>query len=253
MKIEYLSLPDRRLAYSRQFGDDSRPGLIFLGGYASDMTGTKASFLAERCATAGISYLRFDYRGHGQSDGDFIEGSISDWLADTEAAFNQLTKGPQIVVGSSMGGWIALLLALRQPERVKALVGIAAAPDFTEELMWQKMLPEQRDVLLANGLIYDDNAPPDHCIPTTLKLIEDGRQHLLLRDVMEITCPVRLLQGLRDTEVPWQTALRIARHIRTQDLYIGYVKDGDHRLSQPDDLALLWRTIEPFLVVLPVL
>lgn len=247
MTPDFLTLPDRRLAYQRQLGTKAGSGVIFLGGYASDMTGTKASFLAERCAESRCSYLRFDYRGHGQSEGDFKEGTIGAWLDDTLAVFQQLTEGPQIIVGSSMGGWIALLLALKHPERVKACVGIAAAPDFTEELMWQRLKPAQRLQLEQDGLIYDEDAPPDHRIPLTLKLVEEGRQHLLLHNIINISCPIRLLQGLRDTEVPWQYALRITRNVMSQDVQVHYIKDGDHRLSKPDDLHLLWQNVASFL------
>ena len=247
MTPDFFILPDRRLAYQQQSGTGSRPGVVFLGGYASDMTGTKASFLAERCAEAGCAFLRFDYRGHGQSSGDFRDGTIGAWLEDTIAVFEQLTVGPQILVGSSMGGWLGLLLALQKPERIRAFIGIAAAPDFTEELMWQRLTPDQRIKLQQEGLIYSENAPPDHNVPLTLKLVEEGRHHLLLHNVINITCPVRLLQGLKDTEVPWQYALRITRNVISHDVRINYIKSGDHRLSQPDDLHLLWQNIRTFL------
>ena len=247
MTPDFLILPHQRLAYQRQSGSSTKPGVVFLGGYASDMTGTKVSFLAERCAEEGCSYLRFDYRGHGQSDGDFKLGTIGAWLEDTLNVFEQLTKGPQVIVGSSMGGWLGLLLCLQRPERIKAFVGIAAAPDFTEELMWQRLTPDQRQKLEQEGVIYDEKAPPDHRIPLTMKLVEEGRHHLLLHTVINIHCPIRLLQGLSDTEVPWQYALRITRNVVSQDTRIHYIKKGDHRLSQPDDLHLLWQTLVPFL------
>ena len=245
MTPDFLTLSDRRLAYQRQSVASDRPGVLFLGGYASDMTGTKASFLAERCSEANCSFLRFDYRGHGQSSGDFKEGTIGAWLDDVLTIFEQLTEGPQIVVGSSMGGWLGLLLALRKPERIKALIGIAAAPDFTEELMWQRLTIDQRIRLEQEGALYDQGGPPD--TPLTLKLVEEGRNHLLLHTIINIKCPVRLLQGLCDTEVPWQYALRITRNIISQDVQVHYIKNGDHRLSNPDDLHLLWQNILPFL------
>jgi pimeloyl-ACP methyl ester carboxylesterase len=243
MTPEYLTLPDRRIAYQRFRGHADKPGIVFMGGFASDMTGTKATFLAERCAKHNLSFLRFDYRGHGQSDGEFRQGTIGAWFDDAREAFNRLTEGPQIVVGSSMGGWMALMLAIAQPERVHAIVGIAAAPDFTEDLMWARFTPEQRLRLVHEGEIYEDDVPPEERQPITLKLIEDGRKHLLLHSAFPIRCPMRLLQGMRDADVPWEHAARIVNVAIHDDVQITLVKDGDHRLSRPQDLELLWRTI----------
>jgi pimeloyl-ACP methyl ester carboxylesterase len=237
MTLDFLTLPDRRLAYQRLRGSPEKAGIVFLGGYASDMTGTKASFLAENCQKQDISLLRFDYRGHGQSSGDFKDGTIGAWFDDVLAVLCQLTEGPQIVVGSSMGGWLALMLGVGKPTRVKALIGIAAAPDFTEDLMWQRLSPAQRARLQPDGVIQDGHAP------VTLRLIEEARKHLLLRASINVTCPVRLLQGMRDEEVPWQHALRIAEKIVHDDVRLTLIKDGDHRLSRPQDLELLWETV----------
>jgi pimeloyl-ACP methyl ester carboxylesterase len=244
MDADFLTLPDRRLAYQRIDGLHGRPSLVFLGGYASDMAGIKANFLAENCAKAGFSFLRFDYRGHGQSGGDFKGGTVGAWFEDTCAVFDQLAKGPQIVVGSSMGGWLALMLAMKMPERVKALIGIAAAPDFTEDLMWEKFTPKQRAQLKRDGMITDETAPPDQRAPVTMTLIEEARKHLLLRAPMKIICPVRLLQGVHDAEVPWQHAMRIMEKIMHDDVRLTLIKDGDHRLSRPQDLQLLWKVVE---------
>jgi pimeloyl-ACP methyl ester carboxylesterase len=244
MGVEFLSLADRRLAYQRLAGQGSAAGLVFLGGYASDMTGTKASFLAERCAAAGYPYLRFDYRGHGQSEGDFRQGTIGGWFEDARDVLDRLTQGPQVLVGSSMGGWLGLMLARARPERVKALIGIAAAPDFTEDLMWLRLTPDQRAQLESRGEILDPTAPPDAQVPVTLKLIEDARQHLLLRATIKIECPVHLLQGLHDEEVPWQHVLRIVENIAHGDVRATLIKDGDHRLSRPQDLELLWEIVK---------
>jgi pimeloyl-ACP methyl ester carboxylesterase len=258
MTKNFLTLPDRQLAYQCLNRDPSRKnivsngnvktpaGIVFLGGYASDMTGTKASFLASRCEAEGIAFLRFDYRGHGKSSGDFKECAIGDWFLDACAVIDALTEGPQIIVGSSMGGWLGLMLAMQKPERVHALIGIAAAPDFTEDLMWLTLSADQREQLLRDGLIYDELAPPDFRIPTTLKLIEEGRKHLLLRAKIPLQCPVRLLQGLDDRDVPWQHALRIVENIDHDDVRVTFVKEGDHRLSRDQDLDLLWRTIGEF-------
>lgn len=240
MTPDFLTLPERRLAYQHVTGDKSRPGVVFFGGFASDMTGTKASFLHECCAKANISYVRFDYRGHGQSDGEFKDGTIGTWLDDACAVVDALTVGEQIVVGSSMGGWLALLLASSKPERVKALVGIAAAPDFTEDLMWLGMSVEQRAALERDGFIEGGHAP------ITMQLIDEARQHLLLRAKIPVTCPVRLLQGLNDTDVPWQHALRITENVMADDVRLTLIKEGDHRLSRDEDLQLLWRTVEEF-------
>ena len=242
MVPDFLTLADRRLAYQRQVGDPTRPGIVFLGGYASDMTGSKASFLSQHCARKNISFLRFDYRGHGQSGGDFKDGTIGSWAEDAEIVFDQLTTGPQIVIGSSMGGWIGLMLATKKLQRIKAFIGIAAAPDFTEDLMWSTFSPTQREQLKRAGFIYEDNAPRDERVPVTLKLIEEARQHLMLRGPINLQCPVRLLQGMEDRDVPWEHALRIAKAVAHPDVRVTFIKDGDHRLSREQDLHLLAET-----------
>jgi pimeloyl-ACP methyl ester carboxylesterase len=243
MNPEFLTLPDRRLAYQRLRGDAAKAGIIFLGGYASDMTGTKASFLAERCAAANIAYLRFDYRGHGQSEGAFRDGTIGGWLEDATAVFDQLTEGPQVLVGSSLGGWIGLMLARDKAARVKGFVGIAAAPDFTEDLMWLRMTAEQKAQMQRDGEIPDPTAPLGMDVPVTMKLIEEGRKHLMLSKKIKLQCPVHLLQGLNDQEVPWQHAIRITENIAHEDVCTTLIKDGDHRLSRVKDLELMWEVV----------
>jgi pimeloyl-ACP methyl ester carboxylesterase len=243
MICDFLTLPDRRLAYQRLIGDPQRPGVIFLGGYASDMSGTKASFLAESCAKAGFSYLRFDYRGTGQSSGDFKQATLGDWLEDTCAVFDQLTKGNQIVIGSSMGGWLAFMLALQRPERARALIGIAAAPDFTEALVRKTLTPDQEAKLEAEGFIVDPTAPPDFPVIITKKFMDEARQHLLLNQPININCPVHLLQGKADHDVPWQYALAIMEKLSSENKSLIFVDDGDHRLSRPQDLDLLWQIV----------
>ena len=247
MNPEFLSLPDRRLAYQRLTGRVDSVGIVFLGGYGSDMTGSKASFLYERCTQKKCRFLRFDYRGNGQSSGEFCDGTIGGWFEDAREVFNRLTEGPQVLIGSSMGGWLALMLARERPERMKALIGVAAAPDFTEDLMWLKMSPDQRSELQSNGEILDPTAPPDAQLPVTLKLIEEARNHLMLRAKINIACPVHLLQGLHDEEVPWQHVLRITENIAHEDVRAILIKDGDHRLSRPQDLELLWEVVGSFL------
>ena len=220
------------------------PTVVFLPGFASDMSGGKATALAGACRQAGRALLRFDYSGHGASGGAFADGSIGRWRDDALTVIDRLTEGPLVLVGSSMGGWIALLAALARPGRVAALVGIAAAPDFTETLMWQAMAPPEQAALLRDGYL---DVPSQYGPPTriTRMLIEDGRRHLLLGAPIPLTCPVRLLQGQRDPDVPWETALRLAERIAGDDVRVTLIKDGDHRLSRPEDLALLCRTVLP--------
>jgi pimeloyl-ACP methyl ester carboxylesterase len=232
------------LAWARVEG--SSPTIVFLPGFRSDMTGDKATALAAFCAERGIGMLRFDYSGHGASGGDFLDGTIGAWSADTLAAIDALTSGPLILVGSSMGGWIALLTALARPDRVAALVGVAAAPDFTQRLMWDSMTPSQRATLERDGVLYVPSQYGDPT-PITMKLIKDGGNHLVLSGPRPIRCPVRLLHGQADPDVPWELALNIARQVETPDVRVILVKDGDHRLSRPADLALLRQTVAALL------
>lgn len=239
--------PDRVLAYHRTLpeGDGIRlPGIVFLGGFRSDMTGTKAVFIEEWARARGRAFLRFDYRGHGASSGDFLEGAIGDWADDAAEAVAWLTEGPQILVGSSMGGWIALLLAKRMPERVAALVGIAAAPDFTEDSMWEGFDEGHRAALLRDGRVElpSDYSPEPYVI--TRRLIEDGRERLVLRSPLPLPFPVRLLQGTADTDVPVAVALRLLDHMTCADARLVLVKGADHRFSGEAELALLGRTLE---------
>ncbi len=228
------------LAWSRTPG--CGPTVVFLPGFASDMTGAKATALAAACAADGTAMLRFDYSGHGASGGQFTDGGIGQWRADALAAIDQLTQGPLLLVGSSMGGWIGLHVALARPERVVGLVGIAAAPDFTETLMWGSMAPAERGRLLADGFldVPSQYGPP---LRITRALIEDGRRHCLLDGPIPLHRPVRLLQGQRDDDVPWETALKLADRIAGDDVRVTLIKDGDHRLSRPADLALLGRAV----------
>jgi pimeloyl-ACP methyl ester carboxylesterase len=230
------------IAYHRTRGKS--PGVVFLGGFMSDMTGTKAATLEEFCRARGQAFLRFDYRGHGASSGRFEDGTIGVWADDALAAFDQLTDGPQILVGSSMGGWIALLTALARRGRVAGLVGIAAAPDFTEDLLWDAFSPDQRTELQRQGVLRLPSKYSDKPYSITLKLIEEGRRHLLLRDAIDLACPVRLLHGMRDPDVPWQRSLKLAERVTTGDVRVVLVKEGDHRLSREQDLALLCRSVE---------
>ena len=233
------------LAYRRREGRS--PGIVFLGGFMSDMTGTKAEALDRFCAARGQAFLRFDYFAHGASSGAFKDATIGRWLEDAVAVLDGLTDGPQVLVGSSLGGWIMLLLARARPERVKALVGIAAAPDFTEDLMWAEFTDEQRQAITRDGFLRMPSAYDPEGYLYTLALIEEGRRHLLMRAPIAIDCPVRLLHGMQDADVPWRTSLAIAERLASRDVRVTLVKDGDHRLSTEADLALLTATLEPLL------
>ena len=238
-----LTRPDgATIAYHRLLGGP--PGIVFLGGFRSDMTGTKALFLEDYCRRRGRTYVRFDYFGHGASSGDFAQGTIGRWREDAIAVIDSLTEGPQILVGSSMGGWIMLLAALARPKRIAALIGIAGAPDFTEELLWPRLTPAQREEIIERGTVVlsSDYDPAGYLY--TRALIEDGRRHLLLRAPISLDLPVRLLHGLADTSVPWQLSLRLAERLASRDVAVTLVKDGDHRLSTEPDLARLGQTLD---------
>ena len=237
------------IAYHRLAG--MLPGIVFLGGFRSDMTGTKALYLEEYCRRRGRAYVRFDYFGHGASSGDFASGTIGRWRDDAVAILDSLTEGKQILVGSSMSGWIMLLAALARPERIAALVGIAAAPDFTEELLWGRLTPAQRREIDEQGRVVlpSDYDPAGYLY--TRALIEDGRKHLLLGKPVPVDVPVRLLHGMRDESVPWRLSLRLAELLASQDVVVTLVKDGDHRLSTPADLALLAQTLDALIEAAP--
>lgn len=222
------------------------PGLVWLGGFASDMDGTKASFLDEWARERGRAFLRFDYSGHGRSEGRFEDGSIGDWLEQSLAVFERSTKGPQIVLGSSMGGWIALLLARRLAEkggsaRLAGLILLAPAVDFTEALMWERFDEATRRDLMEKGVLPAKE--PDHG-PVTRRLIEEGRNHLMLGGLIRAHARVHILQGMRDDTVPWRHALTIVEHLNADPATLTFIADGDHRLSRPQDLAQLAAAVE---------
>ncbi len=230
----------RRIALLQRPG--SSPGLLWLCGYRSDMTASKATALDALGAAHGLAVTRFDYSGHGQSGGDFLDGTISRWLAEALVVF-ATTTGPQVVVGSSMGGWIALLLAreLRRQgsDRVAALVLIAPAVDMTEELMLKGFSAAERAALEATGRVDQPSAYSDEPYPITAALIEDGRQHLLFGLGIEVGCPVTILQGGRDPDVPKEHALRLVQHLLTDQVTFTLIPDGDHRLSRDEDIRVL--------------
>lgn len=229
------------LAWARL--DGRGPVIVFLPGFNSDMAGSKATALRDWAAAHGRAMLRLDYSGHGASGGTFEDGSVGRWAEDALYVIDRVAaEGPLLLVGSSMGGWIALLIALRRVDRVVGLVGIAAAPDFTESLIWAGLSAEERASLMATGRRVVPSQYGDPYV-ITRGLIEDGRRHLLLGGAIPLPCPIRLLQGQRDEDVPWRTALAIAEQVTSEDVEVVLVKDGDHRLSRERDLALLVRTV----------
>ena len=222
-----------------------RSGIVmFLGGFMSDMTGTKATALETFCRDQGQAFVRFDYTGHGQSSGKFIDGTIGGWAKDALAVLDTVAKGPQILVGSSMGGWIMLLVAQARPERIAGMVGIAAAPDFTEDLLGNWTTAEHRAALERNGVCYlpDDQGEPRY--PLTRALIEDGRNQLVLRGEIPIHCPVVLVHGMKDPEVPFDTSIKLAGRLAASDVTVTLVKDGDHRMSDPPFLEHVFAGLE---------
>ena len=218
------------------------PTVVFLGGYASDMTGTKASYLEGWCRAREQAFLRFDYQGHGRSSGRLVDGTIGLWRDDALAVLGECAQDPLLLVGSSMGAWIMLLTALAIPERIQALVGVASAPDFTEDLLWARLGEEQRARIMRDGVIRLASGYGEP-LPFTWRLVEEGRRHLVLRAPIPLSCPVRLLHGTADEDVPWETSRRLADTLVSRDVALTLVKDGGHRLSEPHELALLGATV----------
>ena len=214
----------------------AQPGVMFCTGFKSDMTGGKALALEQRCAEAGRQFTRFDYQGHGASSGDFEEGTIGQWRAEGLAVLDEVTNGPQVIVGSSMGSWIGLLLAVDRPERVSGFLGIAPAVDFTQALLWPRMSEEARREIEENGVWYRHSVYEDGPYPIMKTLIEEGRNHLLLPGPIPFNGPVRLIHGMLDDAVPWSHSVYIAQGIESDDIEITFVKDGEHRLSRNTDL-----------------
>lgn len=227
----------RRIAYDRTEGRG--PGVVFLGGFRSDKEGTKALALEAAARAEGRAFLRFDYSGHGASSGDFLDGCIGDWFEDARAAILSLTQGPQVLVGSSMGGWIALLIAREMPEKVAGIVTVAAAPDFTEDGMWAEFSEAQRREVMEAGQVALPSDYSDEPYIITRRLIEEGRARLVLRSALSLPMPVRMLQGTADTDVPLTVALRLIDHVEGPDIRLTVVKDADHRFSTPDCLKLI--------------
>ena len=220
------------------------PGVVFMTGFKSDMTGGKALALADFCRIRGNAFLRFDYQGHGQSSGDFNDGTIGEWVSDAIDALDQLTDGPQVLVGSSMGGWIMLLVARARPQRIAGLLGLASAPDFTEDLILAELSDAQVAELNATDCVllpndYDDAEP----YRINKKLLEEGGNQLLLREPLKLNCPIRLIHGINDADVPWTTSMRIMETVTSADVEVTLVKTGEHRLSEDHDLERLRQTL----------
>jgi pimeloyl-ACP methyl ester carboxylesterase len=239
----------RRIAV--RIRDGAAPGLLCLGGFKSDMGGTKAVALDTWAGEHNRRCIRFDYSGHGESGGDFAEGTIGRWLEESAAVFERFAKGPTVLIGSSMGGWIALLLARELKQRktagsVAGMVLIAPAADFTEELMWKKFPPEIKRQIEAEGRWLRPSQYSEEPYAITRGLIEDGRKHLLLGGLIETGCPVRILQGVQDPDVPWQHAIELSSRLARDDVVLTLVKDGDHRLSRPEDIERLIAAVSEF-------
>jgi pimeloyl-ACP methyl ester carboxylesterase len=241
----------RRIAVRARPGGS--PGLVWLGGFKSDMRGTKALALDDWAAAQGRACVRFDYSGHGESGGTFADGTIGRWLEESVAVFDRYCTGPQVVIGSSMGGWMALLLARALARRnalapratLKGLVLIAPAPDFTEELMWKGFSAEIRHEIEVNG-VWLRPSEYGEPYPITRQLIEEGRNHLLLGGAIDVGCPVRILQGAQDPDVPWRHAFTLTQRLPGDDVVLTLIQDGDHRLSRPQDIARIIAAVAEF-------
>jgi pimeloyl-ACP methyl ester carboxylesterase len=241
--VQRLQRPDgNSVAFARTEGRE--PTVVFLGGFRSDMTGTKAMALEEWAQRTGRAYLRFDYLGHGQSSGRFEDGTIGRWLDDSLTVIDAKTSGKLVLVGSSMGGWLSLLVALKRTERLAGLVLIAAAPDFTERMLLKGLSAEDRAILQRDGRLERPSQYSPEPSVFTWKLIEEGRHHLVLDKKLSLPCPVRLLHGQSDPDVPWEYSLQIAQHLDAPEVITTFVKGGDHRLSTPSDIARLVATVE---------
>ena len=241
MTIEYLTKNKKKIAYSANSGGAFT--LVFLGGFMSDMMGSKATHLEDWAKKNHYGFLRFDYSGHGQSSGVFESCNISDWVEDTYEIITEKTTGPIILIGSSMGGWISFLIYQKLRDRISGIVTIAAAPDFTEDYFWANLSDKQKSELLSLGTVF---LPSDYeePYPITLALIENGRKHLILTRPLKVLCPIRMLQGTDDKAVETQTAIKLLNHIDCDNMHLKFVAQADHSFSSPTCLQILEQTIK---------
>lgn len=244
---DFLNVSGTDIAFRKRSG--ASPGLVWLGGFRSDMLGTKAETLDRWAADHGRAFLRHDYSGHGESGGQFADGTISKWLAESLAVFRAETDGPQVLVGSSMGGWIALRMVQElgksdESDRIAGLLLLAPAPDFTHELMQPQLTDKQKAALAEQGYFEEISEYSDEPNVYTRALFEDGLKNRVLEGIIHTYCPVRILQGMEDPDVPYQHALKLVEHLPADDVTLSLIKDGDHRLSRPQDLAMLERCVE---------
>ena len=247
MKTEFITNEDGlALAYQKYDGTGltTGPTIVFLAGHGSDMFGSKAEALAQKCQAEQRRFLRFDYSGHGLSEGQFLDGTISSWTKDALLMIDQLTTGPVILVGSSLGGWIMMNVAIARAARIAGCIGIAAAPDFTETLIWQSLTKEQQDEMAQTGQIALPNPYADEDVIYPYRLITDGRDNLLTHKQVAINCPMILHQGMADHEVPWQTACDIAGAVQSDDVTINLLKSSGHRFSQDHEIKMILASVD---------
>ena len=245
MKIKKLQIKDNTIAYCHipRSKSNNKAGIVFLNGFMSDMNGDKAKYLQKKCAKAGREFLKFDYSGHGNSSGSFEKGCISTWLNESISIIKKLTYGPQIIVGSSMGGWLAILITKKIPAKISAIVGIAAAPDFTQKLWNHKLSNKEKNVINKTGRIILKSEYNEDGYIFTKKLFDDGKKHTILNKSLAIECPIRLLHGMLDDSVCPDTALNILKSINSNDIELIYIKNGNHRLSSQKNKSLIWREV----------
>ena len=243
---QFLDVKGTSIALRHRKGDKA-PGLVWLGGYCSDMLGGKAQHLDQWAEAHNHSMLRFDYSGHGESGGEFKDGTISLWLEQSLATYRAFTTGPQILIGSSMGGWIALRIVqelIKAGEKPAGLILLAPAPDFTQALVEPALTEDQKNQLKTQGYMEEPSEYSPQPYIYTKNLIEDGRANQVLNGIIETGCPVHILQGMEDPDVPYAHALRLVEHLPVDNVTLTLIRDGDHRLSRPQDLDLLTRTVE---------
>lgn len=242
---QFLKTKGGNIAYVKHEG--KKPGVVFIHGFRSDMTGEKAVAIEKHCIEQGRQFIRFDCFGHGKSDNKFEDGTIGEWKQNLLDVLNKLTDGPQVLIGSSMGGWLALLAARDQPKKVCAIIGIAAAPDFTVRLMWEKLSNEQKEEVQEKGVVWVPSEYYGDSYPITANFLEDSADHLLLDGTIDVNCPVHLIHGLEDKDVPWEMSFSINEKLASSDVKCTLIENGDHRLSTPENIAAITRILDKML------